>query len=114
MYAEFLQLALEKVQATGRRLSTGEALIDVRQCRGWLGADSENQGTPAALAQELNYDVAIISLARLLGLEVDVGAFDQPMFGTLTSRKGPPGGRNRRAPDGVTSSVRPERPATLE
>lgn len=79
MYAEFLQLALDRVQAADRVLTADEALTGLRSCRSRLSADHRYQETPAALAQELNYDVALVSLARLLGIAVDIRAFDQPM-----------------------------------
>ena len=48
---------------------------------GWtaFGAESGgSSGVPDALSRELDYDVALITLARLLGVDSDIESFDQP------------------------------------
>lgn len=79
MYAAFLQLALDRLPPSDGALTTGEAVIKLHQCRGRLAASRVNEGTPALLAEELNYDVALISLAQLLEIAVNVHTFDQPL-----------------------------------
>jgi hypothetical protein len=80
MYATFLELALNKTAPSDRTPTTGEALTKLHQCRSRLAASSGWHGTPEALADELNYDVALVSLAHLLGINVDVQAFARPLI----------------------------------
>ena len=79
MYATFLQLALNKVQGSDGALTTGEAVFKLNQCRDRLALSRVDEEVPTALADQLSYDVALISLARQLEIAVNVQAFDQPL-----------------------------------
>ncbi len=77
MYAEFLRLALDR--AADGELAASEALITLIQRGDSLDEPFPGEGgTLGLLADELNHDVALIVLARSLGVDVDVQAFDQP------------------------------------
>ena len=82
MYAQFLSIALDQASQSDGTPTTGQALSRLLQCRDRLdGVRSESgrsSGAPNALSRELEYDVALITLARLLGVDSDVDAFDQP------------------------------------
>ena len=79
MYATFLQLALDRVQASAHAPTTGQALINLNQCRDRLALSRVDEGVTAVLADELSYDVALILLARQLEIAIDVQSFDQPL-----------------------------------
>jgi hypothetical protein len=81
MYQRFLGLALDEAPDDDG-LTRSEALVQVMLCRSQLRQRSdspdESRGTASALGEELGYDIALLRLARLLGIEVDVQAFSQP------------------------------------
>ena len=56
--------------------------VRLLQCRGRTdgvrGESGDSGGAPDALSRELEYDVALINLARLVGIHSQVEAFDQP------------------------------------
>jgi len=82
MYAQFLGIALDQASQSDGTPTTGQALSRLLQCRDRLdGVRSESgrsSGVPDALSRELDYDVALITLTRLLGVPSEVDAFDQP------------------------------------
>jgi len=80
MYSQLLGTAIDgTVDGTS---STHEALAHLLRCRSKLGAgtvsDGEVDGLFTSVADSLAYDAALIELARVLGIECDVRAFDQP------------------------------------
>jgi hypothetical protein len=80
MYAHFLTAALDQKSPSADALTPGKALANVLQRRSQL-ADSRRDGssrTRDALANELEYDIALIRFTRLLGIDGDVQLFDQP------------------------------------
>ena len=81
MYQRFLGLALDET-SDGDGLTPGEALVQLLLCRSQLRQRSddpdESRGAAAALGEELDYDIALLRLARLLEIPVDVQAFSQP------------------------------------
>jgi hypothetical protein len=87
MYAQFLSIALDQASQSDGTPTTGRALGRLLQCRARLdgprGESDGSSGTPDALSRELEYDVALITLARLLGLHSDVDSFDQPQKARL-------------------------------
>ena len=79
MYAQFLSIALDQASQSDSAPTTGQALDRLFRCRGRLdGLRGDSSGAPDALSRELEYDVALITLARLLGVHSEVDAFDQP------------------------------------
>ena len=82
MYQRFLGLALDETSNVDDGRSAGEAVAQVLLCRRQLhGRDDgtdESSGIASALGEELDYDIALLRLARLLGIQVDVQAFDRP------------------------------------
>ncbi len=79
MYSTFLQFALDKVRTPDHALTTGEGVIRLSRCRDRLALSRMDEEVPAALADQLSYDVALISLARQREIAVNVQAFDQPL-----------------------------------
>jgi hypothetical protein len=58
------------------------ALKTVRRCRGELARDTppatDPDAVPVVLAREISYDVALLELAEVLGIETDPSRFEQP------------------------------------
>ena len=81
MYQRFLGMALDEA-SDGDGLTSGEALVQLLLCRSQLHQRSDDpdrsSGAASALGEELDYDISLLRLARLLGIEVDVQAFSQP------------------------------------
>jgi hypothetical protein len=82
MYQRFLAMALDQAGDSDDALTSGESLVQLLLCRSQLhhrdGDPDESTGTESALGEELDYDIALLKLARLLGIAVDVQAFSQP------------------------------------
>lgn len=82
MYERFLAMALDETSDADDRLTAGEALVQLLLCRSQLHQRSddpdESSGAASALGEELDYDIALLRLARLLGIQVDVRGFNQP------------------------------------
>lgn len=80
MYAQFLSIALDQTPQSDGPLTTGQALGRLLQCRGRLDGDRSDGGlrAPDALSRELDYDVALVTLARLVGFHSDIASFHQP------------------------------------
>jgi hypothetical protein len=80
MYTQLLDAALHQVPIDG----PGEervAVAEVQRCRNRLergAADVEPDTVPAALALQIGYDVALLRLAGLIGIESDPSRFDRP------------------------------------
>ena len=74
-------MALDET-SDGDGLTPSEALVQMLLCRSQLhqrdGDPDESGGAASALGEELDYDISLLRLARLLGIEVDVQAFSQP------------------------------------
>lgn len=85
MYQRLLGLALDET-SDGDGLTSSEALGQLLSCRRQLrheddnsdGRDDSTGGTASGLGEELAYDLALLRLARMLGIPVDVRAFGQP------------------------------------
>ena len=82
MYEQFLAMALDETSDADDGLTAGEALVQLLLCRSRLrqSADDpdEASGAASALGEELDYDSALLRLAQLLGIQVNVQAFSQP------------------------------------
>ncbi len=81
IYSQLLSAALEQTDGSEDESTTGEALTKVLACRGKLEAQpakrTGSDWAAAALADQLAYDIALIGLARRLGVDFDLDSFDQ-------------------------------------
>ena len=82
MYTQILDVALRERPQREAEMVTGEALCALLDCRQHLDlvASSErgSDWSSAALANQIAYDIALIDLARCVGLDCDPGSFDHP------------------------------------
>ena len=82
MYQRFLGLALDEASYVDDGLTAGEAVAALLLCRRQLRERADDPdgpgGAASALGEELDYDIALLRLARLLEIPVDVQAFSQP------------------------------------
>jgi hypothetical protein len=83
MYAELLTAALATERRSERTASTEELLAELARCRSRLPSGplpaTVAGGVPAAVADHLAYDIALVALCRHLGIDFEVGAFDRPL-----------------------------------
>jgi hypothetical protein len=80
MYSQLLRTAIEDRDGSTSEATPGEFLAELLQRRGNMAA-LPNPGpgrVPAAVADQLHYDIALVELCRRLGIECDVRTFDQP------------------------------------
>lgn len=107
MYTELLGAAFGHT-GSGEETTAGEALAELLRVSGRLGVASELSRTgtgwaPAAVADQLAYDVALLRLSRALGIACEPAAFDPPeperarLEEALASRGVPLGELGRRA-----------------
>jgi hypothetical protein len=81
MYTQLLDAALDQRPDREPDPSRSHALAEVRRCREELelGVPEHNIDTvPAVLALQIGYDVALIELAEVVGIESGPSRFDQP------------------------------------
>lgn len=82
MYAQLLAVALASDDHAERTADTDELVAKVARARCRLPADptpaAVSGDVPAAVADQLAYDMALIALCRHLGIDCDVGAFNRP------------------------------------
>lgn len=82
IYAQLLDDALAQTQSHETSTTGDAALAQLLELRrrlgGYLPGDREVDWAPAAIAEQLAYDVALIELSRYLGIEASVTGFDQP------------------------------------
>jgi hypothetical protein len=82
LYQRFLGMALDETSDVDDGLTAGEAVAVLLLCRRQLqGRDDGSDGSSSiasSLGEELDYDIALLRLARLLGIQVEVQAFDRP------------------------------------
>jgi len=85
IYFQLLDAALGQPTSSTVAPSRPEALAELlRSRRGLYATGASTSGShwaPDAVANELSYDVALIQLARLLGIECDLKDFDSPGHG---------------------------------
>ncbi len=81
IYAQLLDDALGQAQVD-KTSTTGDALAQLLEIRRRLGATvagyAGGDWAPAAIADQLAYDIALIELSRRLGIEVNLRGFGQP------------------------------------
>jgi len=79
IYAELLGSALDQSHLD-EDTTFRDALAHLVECRNRLGADlsSYTDWAPAAVADQLAYDIALIELSRRLSIDVDLARFRQP------------------------------------
>ena len=79
MYTELLKIAVDEGPQPDSTLSPGVALTVLHQRRHRLHVGKgRNSGVSSALSDQLDYDVALITLAGLLGISTDIHSFDVP------------------------------------
>jgi hypothetical protein len=82
MYTQLLDAALHQLPID-RSGEKRVALAEVWRCRNQLErgtADVDPDTVPAALALQIAYDVALLRLAELIGIESDPSRFDRPQL----------------------------------
>ncbi len=81
IYTQLLSIGLDQSERGDDEPTTGEVLAIALERRSRLAADisseTESGWAPAAVADQLAYDIALISLARRFGLGVDLSGFAQ-------------------------------------
>ncbi len=80
MYTQLLDAALRQppIDRSGQERV---AVAEVRRCRSQLDratAEVDPDTVPAALALQIGYDVALLRLAELVGIDSDPSRFDRP------------------------------------
>jgi hypothetical protein len=82
LYTKLLETALDKVHDSDQLPTTGEALAELLRCRGQLGAGTSPRlgsgGVVGNVTDQLAYDIALIGLARCLGIDCDLHNFGPP------------------------------------
>ena len=82
MYTNILEAALRERPQPDAGLTTGQALAALVACRHHLSAIASSERgldwSSAALANQVAHDLALIDLAKCLGLDCDPASFDQP------------------------------------
>jgi len=81
MYTQLLDAALEQRRPREPEPSQSHAVEHVRRCREELehGVPEHSIDTvPAALALQIGYDVALLELAEVVGIESAPSRFEQP------------------------------------
>ncbi len=83
MYTDLLRAALEDLPTGSAPDDLDAFFAQVVQCRRELAEDVPPElqtadTVPVVLAREVSYDVSLIRLATLVGIETDPGRFEQP------------------------------------
>jgi len=82
MYTHLLDVAWGRRVPAGAGAATPLALAEARRCRDELRAGQppglDHDAVPVVLALEIGYDVALIELAKRLGVQTDPSRFEQP------------------------------------
>jgi hypothetical protein len=82
MYTHLLDAAYGQRAPVPVRPTQHGALTALRRCRGELSQGTppptDPDAVPVVLAREISYDVALLELAEILGVETDPSRFDQP------------------------------------
>jgi len=78
MYTDFLRMAVDQAERSGDGATNGRALATLLQCRDRLSGEGHDGSSGIAndLFTELDYDVALIGLCRLLGIGTEIRAFE--------------------------------------
>jgi hypothetical protein len=96
VYSQLLESALGQAPSSGGESTPGNALVKLIECRQRRDSVASSRSgpgwVPAALANQLAYDAALVDLARHVGLVCDLSRFNQPsgersrLEGALRSR----------------------------
>jgi hypothetical protein len=82
MYTQLLDAAFTERARPGGRVTRRVAVAEVIRCRDELDEgvppDIDPDAVPVVLALEIGYDVALMELARVVGVDTDPSRFDQP------------------------------------
>jgi hypothetical protein len=82
MYTQLLDVVVRQRASVVVRADERSALNEVVRCRAQLAeaapSATESDAVPVVLARELGYDVALLELAEVVGIETDTGRFEQP------------------------------------
>ncbi len=79
MYTHLLTAALKERLPAAAEPTAAETLSTLLSCRDRLRSrGKETDWTSGALADQVAYDIALIELARCVGIDCGVDAFDQP------------------------------------
>ncbi len=82
MYTKLIGAALEHPEVGEVPSNTGDALAELLRCRrrmtATLPGGSQSGWAAAAVADQVAYDVALIRMARQLGIACDLTEFDPP------------------------------------
>jgi hypothetical protein len=82
LYTKLLETALDRVHDSDRLPTSGEALAELLRCRGQLGMGAfprvGSGGMVGTVTDQLAYDIALIELARCLGIDCDLHKFGPP------------------------------------
>jgi hypothetical protein len=81
MYAQLLEAALRDRLGSDRPEAKGQQLAELLRCRSRLTpSTSPNGRVVVSVADQLAYDIALIEFAHGVGVDFDLGAFDQPLL----------------------------------
>jgi hypothetical protein len=84
MYTQLLDAAIGQHQHPVEGPSESSALDEVLRCRHDLEHGAPEAGdpdtVPVVLAQQIAYDVALLELALIVGIDSDPSRFDQPQL----------------------------------
>jgi hypothetical protein len=82
LYTKLLETALDRVHDSDPLPASGEALAELLRCRGQLGTGAfpglGSGGMVGTVTDQLAYDIALIELARCLGIDCDLHKFGPP------------------------------------
>ncbi len=82
MYTQLLAAAFVQHQASFDGAGEPQALDEVHRCRRELEEgippDEDADAVPVVLALQIAYDVALLELARVVGVDTDPSRFEQP------------------------------------
>lgn len=82
MYAQLLDVVLQERRRPGTSAARGERLAELLRCRGQLAANAPSNVGPnrvaVTLADQLEYDIALVEFAQGVGVDFDLRRFDQP------------------------------------
>jgi hypothetical protein len=84
MYTQLLGAALGQHQPPLEGAAEPQALDEVHRCRRELEEgippDGDTDTVPVVLALQIAYDVALLELARVVGVDTDPSRFEQPQL----------------------------------
>ena len=84
MYTQLLDAAFGQHQPPFEGTGEPQALDEVHRCRRELEEgippDGDADTVPVVLAREIAYDVALLELARVVGVDTDPSRFEQPQL----------------------------------